>query len=451
MSFGTTRGTIVADVVVAGGGPAGWAAAVAAARNGANTILVERYGFLGGMATTGLPLLAYHDKFGRQTVGGIAAELVERLVSCGGSPGYLIRPLTSLGATLAPVDGEMVKYLMMCMTEEAGARLLLHSAVVAPLTDGSEVRGIIVENKSGRQTIQANVVIDATGDGDVAARAGVPFEKGRNDGRMQPASLMFRVYGVDLERVVQALDIEEIIRGRRPGQNEESIICVMGTFRPWNDILRERNIFPDDNHRMWITSLREGEADINTSRVLDVDGTDADSLTRAECSARRQVFAILEFLNGLVPGFEHVRLAATAHQIGVRETRRFLGREQVGESYVRDGLNSPNGIARCAYAVDIHSPSGDGILLQGVGGGGSYAIPYGALIPLDVKGLLLAGRCISTTHVSLASARIMPTMMAVGEAAGTAAAIAARNRVYPDEVNVSDLRACLQAQGAILD
>jgi hypothetical protein len=300
----------------------------------------------------------------------------------------------------------------------------------------------------------ARVVIDATGDADVAARAGAEYMLGRpNDHLPQPASLMFRVSGVDLTRLKAHAHLhpEEFRLGPKgaEGYDTEPLISVCG-FQGAVREARERGELHLERDAVLLFSIRPDEATVNMSPETHIDPVDPWALSRAETTAREQVFEILAFLRKYIPGMESVNLMDTWAHIGLRESRRSVG------EYVLTGLDCvgarrfPDAVLRNAYPVDIHQPDGSGGTELFLPPGETYTIPYRCLVPAHVGGLLAAGRCISTDHVAHASTRTSPTCMALGQAAGTAAALAVRLGVQPRRVPVDLLQRSLRDQGADL-
>jgi hypothetical protein len=437
------------DVVVIGGGPAGVAAAIAAARGGAEVLLVERLGFLGGNAVIGLALHTFHTRSGEEVIGGLPREIVNRLIELGGSIG----PVEIKNApmrTTTPVDHELLKYLFLEMADEAGVNILLHSTLADVILEKGGVAGIIVLNKSGHQLIMADQFVDCTGDGDVAMLAGTPFEIGRpEDGLMQACSLLFKVGRVDLHQAMAACGTGWAT-GHEPGTDTSTIMWFAAKLTPWNDLLHHAPppLYPD--YYFWGNSVRWDEANINGTRIAQVDGTDASSLTRAELEGRRQVINLFRFLKANVPGFEDSYIVSTAPFVGIRETRRIVGEYVLTGQDVLDGRKFDDVVTRASYPIDIHDAKGKGITFHQVGDDGSYDIPYRCLIPLKVDNLLVAGRCISATHEAQGSLRVMVPAMALGQAAGTAAALCSQQKLTPRELDPTPLQQKLVQQAVDL-
>lgn len=437
------------EVVVAGGGPAGIAAAVASARNGARTLLIERYGFLGGNATASLvgPFMTSYSLDGRQQlIRGIFEELVLRMETVGGTVHPSKVPAGSPYSgfivfghdKVTPFDPEAVKFVAEEMCLEAGVELLYHSFVVDALLQGDTVRGVVVANKAGLEAFRAQVVVDCTADADVAARAGVPFEMGRpDDGLTQPMTLFFRVAGVDDRRVAEYIAAHP--EDRRP-------------FASLIREARERGEFPIPREGIGMyRTLEEGVWRINTTRIQRLFGTDPRDLTRAQVEGRRQVLFLLRFFRERLPGFENCRLLDTAAQVGVRETRRIVGEYTLTAEDIAQGREFEDVVALAGYPFDIHSPTGSGGGATGeLCSANVYEIPYRCLVPVNRDGLLVAGRCVSATHEALGAIRVMPTAFALGQAAGTAAALAVRSELPPRRVPVETLQRTLLWQGAYL-
>lgn len=443
------------DVIVAGGGPAGLCAAVAAARNGARTLLVERYGFLGGNATGTLvgPWMTFHSTPDNQVVEGIAEEIVRRLKEVGGTLGH-VRDTTGYVATVTPFDPEILKAVAFDMCEEADVKLLLHSFVTGAIQEGNTVRGIVVHNKSGRVELRGQVIIDCTGDGDVAALAGAEFQKGRpEDGLTQPMSLMFKLGGVDLDAVrayIRAHPEEFYKRTLLDDLDAAPHLSVNGFYSILQKAIAAGELDLQRDMVLFFQTTRPDEVIVNMTRVTGLDGTDVFQLTRAEVLLRKQVTQLVRFFRKRVPGFANAYLVSTGVQAGVRESRRIVGDYMLTAEDIIEGRHFPDIVARYAYPIDIHDPSGKGTRTVRPRAG-SYEIPLRSLLPRGLDGLMVAGRCISCTHEALAAIRTMPAAMALGQAAGTAAALAVRHGKRVREVDVTELQAVLKAQGANLE
>jgi hypothetical protein len=442
------------EVLIVGGGPAGLGAALGAAGAGARVVVAERYGFFGGNATAALvmPLMSFHTQNqssetaradtllptdhgrGDPVVGGALMKLLNRLVQANGA----IPPSLETGYVV-PFDPETFKCVTMDLLDEAGVRFLLH-AFASDIFKRDGLTGVVFETKSGPVVIGAEVIIDCTGDGDIAARAGAPYEIGReSDGLVQPMTLMFRM--VDFQREHFKAYIKEHPHQWRGVHGLWELIKI-ARERGELDLPREDILFFATPH--------EHEVSVNSTRVTKVLGTEVWDLSYAEWVSRRQMRQIHAFLRRYVPGFEEAYMAQSGVNIGVRETRRFLGDYQLTADDILQARKFPDVIARSTYPVDIHNPEGSGTILKRIPAGEAYDIPLRCLLPQKVDRLIVAGRCISGTHEAHSSYRVMPVSMATGQAAGVCAALAARARKSPRDIAVSDVQRELLRQGADL-
>jgi hypothetical protein len=438
------------DVLVVGGGTSGVGAAVAAARAGANTLLVERYGFLGGVANVGLCLHTFHSSKGQRVVAGLPWEMIQRMKALGGSTGPVWIENAHMQTT-TPIDVEVMKYVTQEMILTSGGHILYHTSPLEVVMDGDRICGVVMLTKSGKLFVRAKVVIDCTGDGDIATWAGVPYEKGREgDRKMQRMSLVFKMGNVDVPRA-----FKEIGKGaawsKLPDRDELYPVWWSATLEKYADEVKREGLFLGTDE-FWGNTVHARETNINASRLQGLDGTSADDLTTGEVEGKRQVYKLAEVLRKYVPGFEQSHIQATAPFIGVRETRRMVGDYQLTAEDCLQGRKFDDGVCKVGYPIDIHDPDSGKTLFTAIqGDDGSYDIPYRCLLPRQVEGLLLAGRCISTTHEAMASTRTMVTGMMVGQAAGTAAAIALRNKSGLRNVPATELRSELRKQGVHLD
>jgi hypothetical protein len=442
------------DVLVVGGGNAGCAAALAAARAGADVILAERYGFLGGTATASMvgPWMTFHSG-NRRIVGGIAQEIVERLMALGASPGH-IPDSSDYVDSITPFDPEVHKAVLFEMMREAGVRLLLHAYFLESFADDRHrVRGAIFATVGGNRKISAQRTIDATADAFVAASAGVRMQEHDLRGRVQPATMMFRLSHVDMNALatyVRQHPDEMRTSLQAHERTPKTLTAVAGLYRLWQ-AARERGEVSVQRElvSLFVTPYPD-ELTVNMTRVVDIDPLDPDDLTRAEVESRAQVMELFRFFRKNVPGFKDARLAATATQIGIRESRRIVGEYTLTADDVLEARRFPDAVARSAYPIDIHNPKGAGTTTFRLPKGSAYEIPYRCLVPLEIDDLIVAGRCISTTHEAHATTRLTPTVMTLGQAAGTAAALSLGGDGSYRHVDAKALRKRLLADGVDL-
>ncbi|HOT36658.1 MAG TPA: FAD-dependent oxidoreductase [Candidatus Latescibacteria bacterium] len=418
------------DVLIVGGGPAGVGAGLAAARMGADTLVVEQFNCLGGVATAGGHghISKYDEEgTGRRIVGGIADEIASRVVS----GGFGVRNSHGI---MFEVEG--MKLLLEAMAEETGVGLLYHTFFCDTVVDDGAAIGAVIQNKDGRQVIRARRIVDCTGDGDVAFRAGCPYEVGRpSDGKCQPVTLMFTIGGVDwptVEKFRVDYQLKEV----------------------WERAQREGNMRPFQKTIMgwWWTPTRPDQVGVNFTHVTHIDSTKAADLTRATIEARKQAYETIEVYRKYVPGMEHCYMISTPNTVGIRESRRIMGDYVLTEDDVKGQREFSDAICYGSFFVDIHCIDGPGMDSTSwrPSRGFKYQIPYRILVPRGAENLLTAGRCVSCTHLALGSIRVMVPCIAMGEAAGTASALSLRDGVAPRAVDVTALQAQLRQQGAIL-
>lgn len=438
------------DVVVVGGGPSGLTAAISAARHGASTLLIERYGFLGGMSSAALvyPWFTFHDMTGRQVVGGLAQEIVDRLMALGASPGHL-RDTVGFVWSVTPFDKEVFKLLALDMLQDAGVDLLLHSLAHQVGMNSHSIAQVSTVGKYGSARVCGSVYIDATGDADLAFLAGSPVVLGRlEDEKVQAMTMVFRLGGVRFEPIV------EYIKANPADFHDQTLVreldrlpltAVSGFFSLWKKapswIPRDRVLF--------FTGPGPGEVRVNTTRVIDVNPTCVTDVTRAEIEGRHQVAALVEFMRKELPGFEQCYVIEVAAQIGVRESRRITGDYVLSADDVLAGTRFPDAIAKCGAPIDIHAPAGSELQLSNVER--AYDIPYRVMLPRLVDNLIVTGRAVSSSHEAFASLRVTAPVMAMGQAAGTAGALAVSANAAPRDVDIRELRAILRQDGAILE
>ena len=410
------------DVIVVGGGFAGVGAALAAARGGARVLLVEKSNCLGGAAVNCLvnPFMSYCTVInGKRTAlsRGIFGEMIKKLTERSAMKG-------------ASFLEEELKSIMNESLLEAGAELLFHAYIFDVKKDGEQIKGITVATKSGKLELEADYFIDATGDAQMAYLADCPTVLGREpDHLCQPMTLCFRLGNVDVDRFYASK--------KRLKELHAEALAKGALTNPRENILVFKTPIPNVLH-------------FNTTRVIKKDPTDPFDVTEAEILARRQVYEIYDFMKKHADGLENSFLMMTASEIGVRESRMIVGDYVLTEADCRAFKKFDDSVAACNYDIDIHNPEGTGTSHYYFPEGEYYTIPYRALIPKTVDNMLVAGRCISSDHGAQASYRIMPTVCCIGEAAGSAIALAARDGISPRMIKVEELQTVLRQNGAFI-
>jgi hypothetical protein len=426
------------DVVVLGGGPAGIAAAAAAARMGRSTLLIESYGFLGGMGTAAgvtnfCGLHANVHGTIRQVVHGVADDLLGRMRALGG----LNEPHSLFGGKIAAqaYDNAAFKVAADDLVLDSGAQLLFHANLVGVLMNGpQEIRAALIETKSGRYAVLAKTFIDCSGDGDLAAFAGAPFEKGTSGHDMMYPSTMFRVNGVDASVAGDAYN--------RFGQLMEEAEKRGRTFPRKTPIIR-----PQKNPAEWRANVTQ----LSNADGSPVDGTNAAQLSDAEVQGRRQIVDFFQFLRESAPGFKDSYLLEIAPQVGVRETRRVLGEYQLTEEDVLGCSSFDDSIGVNGWMIEEHVAGNVAFKWQDIPNcRGFNHLPYRMLLPRQIDNLLVAGRCASMTHMGQSAARVSGGCFVMGQAAGTAAALADKGNVRLRDLKFAELQQRLEADGAYL-
>jgi len=453
------------DVVVLGAGSAGIAAAVAAARNGARTVLVEGGPTLGGELLTGMTIDGAINGKGEQIIGGVLNDLLAICREMGG----FVAPLNDWRLIqYFAYDPEIMKIAIPQLIYDAGVDVLLYTTAEDVVRKGEEISGVVVRNKTGRTLLTAKAFVDASGDADLCYMANAPMLPDEGPGNPQPVSMMFRMAGVETEpllRFVQqnpdyvAVGESDAIRGGRTDQQIVDEIYKQGHpcvfFRGNGDLLRgaiERGeMFPTALIMMQPTSPARKEICINATRVSLKNPLEPESLSLAMRSLMQQVRQCSDFLIRNVPGFEKACLSGLAPRIGIRETRRIEGDYVMTREDVLEARKRSDGIAKGCHHVDIHQ-DGTGQIRIPVAHGGSYDIPLASLLPKTLSNVVVAGRCLSASRDAHGSARVMGGCMGMGQAAGALTAMALRQNRSADlrAVGVDRLRERLLEQGAVL-
>lgn len=425
------------DVVVIGGGASGIASAISAAANGASTLLIEQRGFLGGMGTVALvPAFCPFTDKEKPIIRGIGMELMERMKKA-----CTIQFQEQYNDVLdwVPIDPEVLKRVYDDAVLEQGVQLLYHTVVSEVLMsdDQKKVDGVVVVNKSGRSLVRCKYIIDATGDADIAALAGVPFQKGGEHGELQPGSMCYLLTNVDRKR------FEEFLKDSGDtGQLHETVARAI-----------EEGALPEGRKSIsglaWVSNYLVG---VNFGHVFGVDGTKAEDLTRGAIEGRKLAERQLRFFQNYVPGFEEAHLVATGEQLGIRETRRIEGDYVLKVEDFIETRTFPDDIARNAYYIDIHlANSKSNMTFTHLKPGQSHGVPYRVLLPVGIDNMWVPGRAASSDRAVQGSLRVMPNCFAMGQASGTAAAMALKLEAGTSRtISVFELQQKLVKQGAWL-
>ena len=444
------------DVLVVGGGPAGVCAAISAARNGAKVLVVEQSGMLGGMATQGLvgPFMTCYDKAGeRMIIRGLFEEIVERLVARGGA----LHPKGVFGNGpysawiskghdhVTPFDPEELKVLLDEMCAAAGVRVLLHTTFVDPILKDGRAAGARLFGKGGFRSVAAKVVVDATGDGDYAYRAGVPCVLGDGKGRLMPATMFFRVCNVDSKRLIADIEANRHTFHKKDGVSYRGFhwyVTKAIAAGEWDLPRRCLNMFRGVGEDVWL---------VNNGRIPGIDSTDPESLTKAEIEGRRQTKVMMAFLRKYVPGCEKAILMCTGSTVGIRESRHVAGEALLKVDDLMNGVVPADSVFLAANSVDVHGGKNNPMVSSYTTINANwYGVSYRCLVAKGVENLLLAGRCLSGEPAAAGAVRVMPPCMAMGQAAGTAAALCLKTGATPHTLDATALIDVLRSQGAFL-
>ena len=448
--------TLKADILVIGGGPGGILCALAAARNGCKAILIERGGFLGGCATQSLalPLMSFHA--GKtQVVRGYADELMERIRALGGTEGHLQDPITGT-CSVTPIDTEVYKYVAQEMLLEAGVKLLLHTDLIDLATKNGKITKAFVRTYSGNYIIEAEYYADATGSAEAAMLAGVETKTGADeDGMPQPMSLLFKMQNVDRDALIAYIRSHPDAVALGDGIAVDYLcdcgrLCIAGFFSQVA-AAQKNGDFSDYRDRVLVFETnRPGEVSVNMSRIIGKSASVGFQMSDAEQIGRRQIMEIAKFLKKYIPGFAQAYLSESAPQVGIRESRRIQGKYVLTAEDILNCKPQGDSIALGCWPIDIHSAKGSGLSMTVSNDGNSYQIPYRCLYSEAISNLLVTGRIISTTHEAFASVRVAPTCFALGQAAGTALALAVKGKCAVSQISVPALQSTLLAAGQMI-
>ncbi|AIQ54084.1 FAD-dependent oxidoreductase [Paenibacillus sp. FSL R7-0331] len=420
------------DVLVIGGGASGIAAAIAAARGGATTMLVEQRGFLGGMGTVALvPAFCPFTDKQKPIVRGLGLQLMEQMKeAC--DPAFRKEYQDMLD--WVPIDPEVLKRVYDDAVLESGVTPLYHTFVydVVLSPDRKTVEGVIVVNKTGRSFISCRYIIDCTGDGDIAALAGVPFQKGGEEGELQPGSMCYLLANVDRPKFSRFL--------------EES--GDTGQLHTTVELAIAEGALPEGRKSIsglaWVSDYLVG---VNFGHVFGIDGTLAEDLTRGAIEGRRTAERQLQFFRRYVPGFENAHMVASGEQLGIRETRRIEGDYILTVDDFITARSFPDDIARNAYYIDIHlANSKSDMTFNHLPPGVSHGVPYRIMLPVGIDNLWVAGRSVSSDRAVQGSLRVMPNCFSMGQAAGTAAVLALQGSTGSRGISVAELQRRLLEQ-----
>lgn len=450
------------DVVVIGGGSAGIASAIASAKNGAKTLLIESGQMLGSDLLAGLPIDGCLSSRGEWIVKGIAQELFDECEKMGG---YIGSYSDRRALWMVSVDPEIMKIAIIKLLDKYGVKTLLYTFAEDTVTENGKVKAVMATNKAGKIMICAKCFIDCTGDGDIAVSAGADYEIGDENGELQPISMVFRMSGVDVKELLQFVvdHPENVGLAENPIINKTKEECAkelyeMGLPKVFfvgdgpllTKGINEKKIYPCSMLAVIPVSLERNEVSINSTRMSGINAVYPEQLSDSMSELIRQVEICSSFLKNNVPGFENAVFSGIAPKIGVRETRRIMGEYVLQTEDILGAVKREDGIGKGGHELDIHGSEKNHDRAQ-IKDAGSYDIPYGCLIPKKTDNLLIAGRCISSTRAAHSSARVMGTCMATGHAAGAAAAICAKEDISVRDVDVQKLRQVLRGQGAILE
>ncbi|MEF3311353.1 FAD-dependent oxidoreductase [Paenibacillus sp. GYB004] len=453
------------EVIVVGGGSAGIAAAAGAARNGARTLLIDAGPALGGELLSGMTIDGAINARGEWIVGGVLGELIDELKKLDGYVGAfndwrLIRYLC--------VDPVAMQIAVMNVLRKYGVDVLLHTTVEDVVMDGERMTGVVIRNKSGRSVLGAGAFVDCSGDGDVCAMAGAPYEIGSPSGELQPVSMIFRLAGVETEPLLDfvrehpehvAVGESEEIRGGRTDRELVEELYRQGQptvfFKGNGPLLAEAiesgELFPTALIMIQPTSVPRKEVCVNATRVAHLNALNTKQLSGTMGELFDQIGICIRFLKNRVPGFEQAHLSGIAPRIGIRETRRIIGDYVLTGEDVGQGRKFADGVAKGCHHIDIHQEGSKQVRIP-IANGGSYDIPFRSLLPQKLSNVLVAGRCLSADRQAQGTARVMGGCLAMGQAAGTAAALFGSERISNmRHLDVGGLRERLKQQGAVLE
>lgn len=439
------------QVIVIGGGPGGLPAAIAAARQGKKILLIERSATLGGLAISALPLLGFVDRAGNHVLGGIAQEFIDRMAKENGTIGHIRCPIHN---SLTIINPNWFRIIAFEMCREAGVDVMLYSELMDVEMHGNRICSVRALCRGDERTFSADIFIDATGDGCLAAKAGAEYVKNEH---LMPPSLTFTIGNVDIDTFLRYLKAhpETMVLPDTYGleqTNEQFFGSKAFTFTGFAELIKQaksNNDYTLPRDRIIFMKMGEqGQVMVNTTRVNGVDMTDVDSVIEGEFACHHQIKELMHFFNKYAPGFENCFLASIAPCLGARESRRIVGISTMNSEVLNTCEIKDDSVVLAGYNVDVHVPDTEQLSLQPVPH--AVGVPYGALVSRNINNLLVAGRCASVASDIYGLTRIMGTCMGMGEAAGTAAALSIEQSIIPAELDVQILRRRLLENGAIL-
>ncbi|MGC6768188.1 FAD-dependent oxidoreductase [Enterococcus sp. LJL51] len=458
------------DVIVAGGGMSGAFAAIAAAKNGAKVLIIDQNGYFGGTLTAnGVGPMMTFFAGEKQVIQGLGEDMVQRLVKRGYSPGHVLDS-TNYISYVTPFSAEGLKMVLDEMVTEAGCDVLFHTYLIDVELKEKELTSLVVSNKDGISRIHGKVFIDASGDADLATQAGIPFQLGREaDNAMQPMTMNMKVYGVDTKALRQAVLAEpekfpRLNRDLNVMKNTE-ILSFVGFDEEFKRAKENGEISIPREDILFFETGTPGEFIMNTSRIINESGVSAAGLTRAEMLGREQCEELYRFLVKNIPGFEQAQVAYTGPSVGVRGTRQIRGVYTLTNEDVLENKDFQTAIAHSGYPIDIHNPKGEGTVsvhsnqneelqdhaFNRDAFNSYYKIPYEIMITNELDNLIVTGRCVSASFEAQAAIRTTPTMTAIGQAAGTAAAQAVKWGQSVKEIDIPKLQDTLIKQGSYIE
>lgn len=450
------------DVVVIGAGAAGVASAIAAAKNGASTLLIESSPIVGGDLISGLPIDGCRTTAGEWIVGGVAKELFD---TCNEYDGYIGSIYDRRNIWVVMINPRVMGFSILKKIGEYGVQLLPYSQVVSVESKDGTIQSITVQNKNERYNIKGNMYIDCTGDGDVSCLCGVPYEMGDASGDLQPMTMVFQIRNVHPQELLtfvlehpENCGLAENPNSTKTAKELAQELYDLGypkVFFSSNGPLMRDGIASGELHSCSMLAFTPNTTDhtvltVNTTRLVTKDCLSGDVLGKTMLELSTQAENAFMFIKNHIPGCQDAFFDGIAPRLGIRESRRILGECYLTGEDVANGMKRDDGVCKGGHEIDIHGKNKNHVR-KTIKNAGSYDIPFGCLIPKGMNNLLMAGRCLSADRVAHSSARVMGTCLAMGQASGTAAAICAAKGIRPKDLPVSELRNLLRRQGAILD